>query len=66
MKKLAIMIHRKLSLKTETIRNLDKQELEAVAGGALTDDTCNDPCAQSLLGCQTRITCHHQTGTCPV
>ena len=66
MRKLAFPIHNKLSLKTETIRNLAKHELVTVAGGALTDVTCGDACVATEFGCQTHITCHTRTGTCPI
>jgi hypothetical protein len=66
MRKLAFPIHKKLTLKTETIRSLARQELEAAVGGALTDATCHDACAQTMFGCQSQIGCHPGTGTCPV
>ena len=49
---------RKLTLQRETLRLLEKRELEQVGGAAWTDGSCYNSCdPYTYIGCPSRNTC---------
>jgi natural product precursor len=48
---------KKLTLSTETLRNLDEPDLKQVAGGTVANSGCTAACSECTLACSCRTIC---------